>query len=657
MTHIASTRNIQLVTAMGCLTMSLVLLSLSHQSVPPLQAYVSGGVTVNSPFHDAIPDWAQESILSLYKEGIIRGYDDGRYGAGDPVTRGQVATLLYRILRARNILTADPYGCEQAFDDVGVTHYAFVPLCVLKLDDLAQNAGHFAPDIPAPRAVTAAITVRTLGPTLLQSLNESIADVLAKGQAFPDVSLSSPYYQDIAVANETQIMTGYPNGRFGPEDSLNRAEAAVVMDRLLRWMDANHISSIQPDDNQHSAAPVNANGQCPGADLRTDPENCGWCGNFCAFDHAQATCIDGGCSIASCDFGWSNANYIPEDGCEEKWDGITPPPPAASSSARASSRSSAAARSSSSAAARSASPSSASALPDYTVENINAGPSGTPGGVIYQVTVGNRGNAVGTQTTQTSLEIWFNDDSHDVDELGVLSTPPVGTMSSRALFWTGHSIVLPGRHRIMACVNVFSAVSPVMPESNRQNNCAAIYATVSGASASSSSSSESLPSFLPHSSSSAGGAKSVMPTRSGSSAYSAPTQYHNSSSPMLQFLPNLSITDGMIGSESFIGMNDFLATVQNTGRSTAENFYVQLAVDKEDDGIYDDWSSKLAGTLAPGASQQLHWVNGLSHSDFVWVRGPQRTRFRICADSINVILESNERDNCTEFVYDPNDIQ
>jgi len=217
MKHQSFLQSLPLVTVTGCFTMFLVLLTLSGQSTPPLQAYVNGGTITNSPFNDAIPDWATESILSLHKQGIIRGYDDGRYGAADSVTRGQVATLLFRILQARGLLVSDS-SCNRTFDDVDGTHYAFSALCTLKLDDLAQNARHFAPDSPAPRAVTAAITVHTLGPTLLQSLNMSLNDVLAQGQVFTDVSHGSPYYQDIAVMNETNIMTGFPNGTFGPYD-------------------------------------------------------------------------------------------------------------------------------------------------------------------------------------------------------------------------------------------------------------------------------------------------------------------------------------------------------------------------------------------------------------------------------------------------------
>ena len=40
--------------------------------------------------------WAYEAIQQLTDEKIIFGYDDGRFGFGDNVTREQVAALMYR---------------------------------------------------------------------------------------------------------------------------------------------------------------------------------------------------------------------------------------------------------------------------------------------------------------------------------------------------------------------------------------------------------------------------------------------------------------------------------------------------------------------------------------------------------------------------------
>ncbi len=48
----------------------------------------------------------------------------------------------------------------------------------------------------------------------------------------------------------------------------------------------------------------------------TDPNNCGGCGNKCAFAHASANCALGVCGISACDPGFADCNGNPSDGCE-----------------------------------------------------------------------------------------------------------------------------------------------------------------------------------------------------------------------------------------------------------------------------------------------------------------------------------------------------
>lgn len=55
--------------------------------------------------------WAYEAIQQLTGEKIIFGYDDGRFGFGDNVTREQVAALMYRYFNMEeNKNYQNPYG-------------------------------------------------------------------------------------------------------------------------------------------------------------------------------------------------------------------------------------------------------------------------------------------------------------------------------------------------------------------------------------------------------------------------------------------------------------------------------------------------------------------------------------------------------------------
>ncbi|MFH0770798.1 MAG: CARDB domain-containing protein [Candidatus Peregrinibacteria bacterium] len=194
-------------------------------------------------FHDAVPDWAFDAIKRQVKLGIIQGYNDGRFGAGDPVTRGQVVTLLYRILRHQKLLTV-PKGCWQYFDDVESTHYAYTPLCAFQQHHMVTETMLFDPDVPSSRGQTAWFIHRALGLTLLKAMGKTRNDILTNGRSFPDVPLGSSSYEAVMVMEAAELMVGYPNGSFGPRDQLNRAQAAVIMSRLLDMIEEKGITEI-----------------------------------------------------------------------------------------------------------------------------------------------------------------------------------------------------------------------------------------------------------------------------------------------------------------------------------------------------------------------------------------------------------------------------
>jgi len=185
-----------------------------------------------NPFSDKIPDWSKEPIIKLHEIGIIKGYDDGTYGSGDPVTNGQVVTLLYRVMK-RLRLASDPVGCGEVYKDMPATHYAYLPACFFKQQGWSTSGQYFQPDAHATRATTARFVNKGMGANLLSALNVQPPTL----QVFDDVPVTSSYFRDTGILNATGVMTGYPNGNFGFSDSLNRAEVATVIYRILERLE------------------------------------------------------------------------------------------------------------------------------------------------------------------------------------------------------------------------------------------------------------------------------------------------------------------------------------------------------------------------------------------------------------------------------------
>lgn len=192
-------------------------------------------------FTDTIPSWANSAIVRLRNLGIVRGYEDGRYGPADSLSRGQVITLLARTLEQSQIAQM-PSSCG-TIQRVAADHYAYRPLCLFMQNAWETNVD-FDPDAQLSRGETAAYINRVFGPAMLNAMRTSQGAILSNGQVFSDVPVSHWHFFDAGVTNVTGIMTGNPDGTFGVDRTLNRAEAATVVDRLLESMSRLNIRNL-----------------------------------------------------------------------------------------------------------------------------------------------------------------------------------------------------------------------------------------------------------------------------------------------------------------------------------------------------------------------------------------------------------------------------
>lgn len=204
---------------------------------------------LKNPFTDALPDWATPSIIHLYRAGIVKGYDDGRYGPADPVTRGQMITLLYRMLRSANLIAGGNTGCN-AYTDVRPGDYMEEAVCAFAAKGWGFDESTFQPNDAASRGIVSKF-VAIVGEPLLEKAGLSAESLADEPQVFDDVPRGNQFFTEVAIANALGVMTGYPSGDFGVMDPINRASIAVVMDRLLEQL--NHAGLIQ-----HAAAPISS---------------------------------------------------------------------------------------------------------------------------------------------------------------------------------------------------------------------------------------------------------------------------------------------------------------------------------------------------------------------------------------------------------------
>jgi hypothetical protein len=160
--------------------------------------------------------WAQQVILAMVNRKFITGYSDGTFRPDRTITRAEFCTILDKAL---NI---SPKTGTSDFADV-TEHWAqgFIAAMVTKGYINGYLDGSFRPDQPIKRSEIASIIVR------VQTLPTT------SGQTFQDVKSDYWAFAPIGASAQAKILNGYPDGTFRPEQLATRAEAAVIINRIL----------------------------------------------------------------------------------------------------------------------------------------------------------------------------------------------------------------------------------------------------------------------------------------------------------------------------------------------------------------------------------------------------------------------------------------
>ncbi|MCL2046676.1 MAG: S-layer homology domain-containing protein [Oscillospiraceae bacterium] len=119
---------------------------------------------LTNPFNDVAEDlWYTDAIKWGADNGIVLGYGNGRFGPNDPVTKEQLAALIYRTQQAEN--SALPNSSGIVFDDIdNVSDWALSAVNSLNEQGLFNDlpSSTFNPRSPATRAEVASIFYKWL---------------------------------------------------------------------------------------------------------------------------------------------------------------------------------------------------------------------------------------------------------------------------------------------------------------------------------------------------------------------------------------------------------------------------------------------------------------------------------------------------------------
>ncbi len=184
--------------------------------------------TLTAYFDDvAINAWYVDYVYALAASGIIQGKGGGKYAPEDAVSRAEYTVLLARATGS----DLSAYAHQSSFADVEKNQWYTAAIAWAYDNHIVNGVGNqrFAPNSSITREEIAAITARYIEQYKSSDLSFSTTLPFSDSEAIADWAKES-----VALMTELGILTGFHDGRFAPRELATRAQAATILDRVLK---------------------------------------------------------------------------------------------------------------------------------------------------------------------------------------------------------------------------------------------------------------------------------------------------------------------------------------------------------------------------------------------------------------------------------------
>ena len=179
---------------------------------------------VTDPDDTGVSGWLDTDDHAAYLEG----YPNDLFGANDNMTRAEVAQMFYNLLLDKNV------DITVTFDDVAADAWYADAVNTLASLGMIEGVGNnlFEPERSITRAEFTTIAMRFTKGTLE---GENI---------FPDVNPDDWFYDYVVGSIQYGWIKGLPDGTFGPNNTITRAEVTTIVNRMLdRSADEDYVDS------------------------------------------------------------------------------------------------------------------------------------------------------------------------------------------------------------------------------------------------------------------------------------------------------------------------------------------------------------------------------------------------------------------------------
>ncbi|MFD0712523.1 glycosyl hydrolase family 8 [Paenibacillus sp. GCM10027626] len=185
--------------------------------------------TVTEPgkpsFKDISGHWAETDIRQALADGIVKGYADGTFKPGNPVSRAEFTVMLMRVLKPQTA------GAELSFTDkAAIGGWALQAVSQAADAQIVKGYtdGSFRPNAPISRAEMVKIIAAVVG----------IDDDATGTTSFADDRTIPAWAKKAAeTAEKRALILGRSGNKFVPEAVTSRAEAVTILLRMQRFME------------------------------------------------------------------------------------------------------------------------------------------------------------------------------------------------------------------------------------------------------------------------------------------------------------------------------------------------------------------------------------------------------------------------------------
>ena len=184
----------------------------------------SQAVKWSNPFADVSENnWFYEAVKFVYENGLFKGVSDTQFAPNEPLTRGMLATVLYR-------LEGEPQTKSSSkFTDIGNNEYYTNAIVWAEENGIVNGITdtNFAPNENITREQIAAIIFRYAKNKGISSENIDMP--------YTDLEMISDWaIEAVSFCYANGIMLGDDTGAFNPQKNATRAETAAILQRYFK---------------------------------------------------------------------------------------------------------------------------------------------------------------------------------------------------------------------------------------------------------------------------------------------------------------------------------------------------------------------------------------------------------------------------------------